>query len=98
MEQLPTINNRQKWCCENGCGECRPVQTDFEYSRTEDESGNVIESLTEKIWVSHCCKADLMLWDEDKQDFIVWGPLAQVADATETLRNMTEADFVRAHG
>lgn len=77
-EQLPAISDRQKWCCENGCGECRPVQTDFEYSRTEDDKGNVLESLTEKIWVSHCCKADLMLWDEDKQDFIVWGPIAQV--------------------
>lgn len=76
--ELPTISERQKWCCENGCGECRPVPMDFEYSRTEDDNGKVLESLTEKIWVSHCCKADLMLWDEDKHDFIVWGPLAQV--------------------
>ena len=81
MEELPTITDRQSWCCENGCGECRPVQIDFEYSRTEDMDGNLIESKTEKVWASHCCKAELMLWDEDRQDFIDWVPNAGVSGA-----------------
>ena len=68
--QLPTITERQSWCCENGCGECRPVQIDFEYSRTEDMDGNLIDSKTEKIWASHCCEAGLDLWDEDSQRFV----------------------------
>lgn len=70
MEQLPTITNQQIWCCANGCGECRPVQIDFEYSRTEDMDGNLLDSKTEKVWASHCCHAELELWDEDKQAFI----------------------------
>lgn len=68
--KLPEIGKTQSWCCENGCGECKPVMDDFEYSRTEDMAGNLIESKTEVVWVSNCCKADLMLWDEDKQNFV----------------------------
>lgn len=70
MTELPVITARQSWCCENGCGECRPVQIDFEYYREEDGNGNLIERKTEKMWASHCCGADLMLWDDDKQDFV----------------------------
>jgi hypothetical protein len=72
--ELPKIEAQQSWCCENGCGECKPVQIDFEYSRTEDMAGNMIESKTEKVWVSQCCKAGLDLWDEAKQGFVEWMP------------------------
>ena len=61
---------KHSWCCANGCGDCRPVLIDFEYSRTEDIDGNLIESKTEKVWASHCCSDDLELWDEDKMVFI----------------------------
>lgn len=69
---LPAITDRQSWSCANGCGACTPVQVNFEYSRTEDMAGNLIESRTEKVWVSNCCAEDLLLWDEDKQDFVEW--------------------------
>lgn len=73
---LPVITAQQAWCCENGCGTCTPVQIDFEYSRTESPDGVVLESLTEKVWRSACCRAELMLWDEAKQDFVPWEPVA----------------------
>ena len=79
---LPEIAPQQSWCCENGCGECTPVQTDFEYSKTTDSAGNVLESKIEKIWVSHCCKAELMLWDESKQYFVEWQPASVPVEET----------------
>lgn len=68
--KLPEITYKQSWCCSQGCGICVPKQIDFEYSRTEDRHGNLIESKTEGIWVSECCEAELMLWDETLQDFV----------------------------
>lgn len=76
MKALPTLDVQQSWCCANGCGECRPVQVDFEYSRTEDLDGKPLEIKTEKVWGSHCCHADLMLWDEGKKDFIAVNELS----------------------
>lgn len=70
--ELPEITKSQSWCCSEGCGDCTPVPTDFEYSRTEDRQGNLIESKTEKIFVSNCCGAELMLWDEEKQDNVAF--------------------------
>ena len=64
------IPKNQVWCCANGCGECKPVETDFEYYREETFSGELISSLSEKIWVSDCCKAAIMLWDENLKDFV----------------------------
>ena len=72
---LPEIGTSQEWCCSNGCGSCRPVERDFVYHRVTDEDGEVLTEATEKVWVSHCCGADLELWDEDKQDFVE-SPLA----------------------
>lgn len=69
-ETLPEIGPTQSWSCENGCGECKPKQIDFEYARTEDPPGTVTERKVGKIWVSECCEADLMLWDEGKQNFV----------------------------
>ncbi len=71
-EILPMLNSGQSWCCDKGCGTCLPMQIDFEYSRTEDLDGNLLESKTHKAWVSDCCKADLLQWDESKNEFVPW--------------------------
>lgn len=68
---LPALVKGQSWCCENGCGDCTPVEALHEYSRCEDRFGNVV-SKSEKVYVSHCCKSALLLWDEDKQTFVDW--------------------------
>ncbi len=60
--KLPTLTEHQIWCCSNGCGECKPKQTLFEYSRTEFTDGE-IHFKSETIFVSSCCDADLFLWD-----------------------------------
>lgn len=72
MNQLPKLEENQLWCCSNGCGACRAVPATHEYFRSEDRQGNLIESKSENIFVSHCCRKDLMLWDEGKQDFVDW--------------------------
>ena len=72
---LPELKDGQSWCCGNGCGDCKPVKTKFEYSRTETPSGKLIESKTEDNFVSDCCGSELMLWDSKKQDTVgyeVW--------------------------
>jgi hypothetical protein len=35
--------------------------------------GNILESNTEPQWVSACCKEELLLWDNLKQDFVETG-------------------------
>lgn len=72
MSRLPIASASQQWCCSNGCGECKPRDSTFEYYREEDVDGNLVESRTQPISVSHCCRADLLLWDESKQDFVEW--------------------------
>lgn len=67
---LPQKEPHQEWCCSEGCGNCSPVQADFEYYREEDLQGNVLDTKSMKIWVSNCCNADLLLWDEQQQDFV----------------------------
>lgn len=71
MSHLPKITSGQSWWCINGCGECKPKESLFEYSRTEHSNGD-IESKSQRVFVSHCCHTDLMLWDEGKQDFVEW--------------------------
>lgn len=70
-EVLPEIAAKQVWCCSEGCGECRPVQAEFEYASTTDlKTGLVTERTVGQVWVSACCKADLMLWDKTKDNFV----------------------------
>ncbi|MBB4517365.1 hypothetical protein [Paraburkholderia fungorum] len=69
---LPGLTEAQQWTCENGCGNCRPEQADFEYSREEAPDGVLLNSKTCKVWVSHCCKGNLVLWDERKQAEVPW--------------------------
>lgn len=80
--ELPELTKSQSWCCSEGCGDCLPVTTDFEYSRIEDRQGNLIESKTEKFFVSHCCRAELLLWDEEKQDHIDFDFIEEVMPLT----------------
>ncbi|HIH2744880.1 TPA: hypothetical protein ACYLN4_000546 [Burkholderia lata] len=61
---LPRLEAGQSWCCANGCGEAVPKVDQFEFSRKEDTSGNLLESLTTPVWVSTCCSASLFRYDE----------------------------------
>jgi hypothetical protein len=48
-----------------------PVQIEFEYSTTSDiATGGTTCRRVGNVWVSACCKADLMLWDEGRQNFV----------------------------
>lgn len=70
-EVLPEITAYQVWCCSEGCGECQAVQTEFEYSSSTDlKTGLVTERRVGQVWVSACCKSDLMLWDKMKDNFV----------------------------
>lgn len=69
---LPDLTEGQQWTCENGCGNCRPVQADFEYSREEVPEGVLLSSKTCKVWVSHCCKGNLVLWDGRNEAEVPW--------------------------
>jgi hypothetical protein len=69
-EVLPVLATNQVWCCSEGCGECAPIQVEFEYGSTERPIGTLIERKVGQVWVSACCKADLELWDEGRQNFV----------------------------
>lgn len=69
---LPDLADSQQWTCENGCGNCRPVQADFEYSREETQDDVLLKSKTCKVWVSHCCKANLVLLDDQNEVEVAW--------------------------
>ena len=73
----PAIGPRQQWCCANGCGVCSVKTVQRETSRTTClRTGKVTNQQFQTEDVSSCCGADLMLWDEDKQDFVDWQPVA----------------------
>lgn len=85
-EQLPEITSTQQWCCEHGCGETVPVQKEFTYRETFDmQTGSLVGRTIGKVWVSNCCGAGLILWDESVPqgkymgNFIDWKP-ANAAD------------------
>lgn len=67
---LPVITDEQEWCCSRGCGVCTPKPIEREFSRTTEADGTVLERKTEQVWVSACCLAALMLWDNGMQDFV----------------------------
>jgi hypothetical protein len=69
---LPEPKEGQIWCCSNGCGDCRPLPSWHEHYRCEDMQGRLLESRKERVFVSHCCRKELLLWDEGKQDFVEW--------------------------
>ncbi|CAB3754444.1 hypothetical protein [Paraburkholderia humisilvae] len=69
---LPDLDEGQQWTCENGCGNCRPEHADFEYSHEEALDGALLDSKMCKVWVSHCCKANLVLWDERSEGEVAW--------------------------
>lgn len=64
-ETLPELTATQTWCCAGGCGDCSPKEIAFPYSIIRDaETDELIERRTHRAYVSNCCGADLMLWDE----------------------------------
>lgn len=71
MSGLPVLEAGQSWACGSGCGYCTPKESALEYSREEFPDGRVI-SKTQRVFVSACCGEDLLLWDENKQDFLPW--------------------------
>lgn len=70
VDNIPVIRKTQMWCCVKGCGECNPIADKFETFREESFDGKLIQSKTEDIWVSDCCKAGLLLWDSELNGFI----------------------------
>ena len=80
-EVLPELTRHQVWCCAKGCGPISPVMKEFAYQETFDaNSGEVLSKVVGNVWVSPCCGAELMLWDESVPqgrhmgDFIEWKP------------------------
>jgi hypothetical protein len=67
---VPPIGPRQQWCCANGCGVCKVKTVPFVWREVHDRNGKLLEQNTTPVDVSSCCGADLMLWDEDKQDMV----------------------------
>ena len=56
------------WTCVNGCGECGVKRIEFEFSREETLDGRLISSATEPRLVSDCCGAELVMWDDEKDE------------------------------
>lgn len=71
-KELPALQDGQSWCCDNGCGETKPVVKQFEYSREEDRAGNLIESKTVPVWRSGCCGVGLFLHDRATETSTSW--------------------------
>lgn len=71
MKELPIINDKYDWCCENGCGRCMPVQREIVIYEARDViTGEFFHRETETRWLSDCCEADLMLFDNDNEEFV----------------------------
>jgi hypothetical protein len=68
LKPLPSLEDGQRLCCERGCGETPPRQEQFEYSRTEDDTGGLIESKTAPVWRSSCCGSRVFIYDERTGD------------------------------
>lgn len=68
---VPPIAAHQQWCCAKGCGQCSVKTIHFEWrSVTDLATGQKIQSDHVLQDVSACCGADLMLWDDQAQDFV----------------------------
>jgi hypothetical protein len=78
---VPPIGPRQQWCCAQGCGVCGVKTVPYVWREVRDLAGKLIEQNTTPVDVSSCCGADLMLWDEDKQDMVDWQPVVRPASA-----------------
>lgn len=56
FETLPEITDRQYFICEEGHGECTPVEVHFGPYTS---------------WVSDCCQSGICVWDNDKDDVVI---------------------------
>jgi hypothetical protein len=86
VKQLPQLGAGQVWCCAKGCGACGTKTVLREYSRTEHPNGD-IESKSSCVEVSSCCAADLLLWDEEKKDFIEWSLIDEAGSEAVTVES-----------
>ena len=93
MKTLPMLNSRERWCCALGCGFCEAKPALVEYSRTEHDNGDV-ESKSRRVYVSSCCEADILLWNEDVQDVIEWSNVE--SDKTDAVSVESCGDFLGA--
>ena len=66
----PQLGSHQEWCCAKGCGPCGVKTVDFAWRTITNLHSGHVQRDTYPIDVSSCCSAELMLWDEEKQDFI----------------------------
>lgn len=69
-EVLPVLTNDQVFVCEDGCGDCKAIEFDFCYSRTENISTSEVKELTHKAYKSSCCGAKVNVWDESIEDLV----------------------------
>lgn len=59
---LGPVSTRYQWCCNLGCGECKPVLVEYRtYVCTSD--GELEAQETEPRMVSDCCGEGMFLWD-----------------------------------
>ncbi len=74
-EILPAVTPTQNWCCSEGCGVTTPVMADFSYWEARDATtGKLLQRRAGKVWVSHCCGAEIDLYDDLACDFVKWQP------------------------
>jgi len=69
---VPPIGPGQQWCCSRGCGVCQVKTVPYVWREVHDRNGTLIERNSYPVDMSSCCSADLMLWDEDKQDCVAF--------------------------
>jgi len=67
---MPGLLKGQEYMCSNGCGSCSVVEDEFECSRTDTKFGDLISREVEIVPVSSCCRADLDIWDNNKDDIV----------------------------
>lgn len=65
---MPTTTPRFTFNCSNGCGACDVKLREFETSREETMSGDLIARHSEPEIVTACCGAPVDVWDSMHED------------------------------
>lgn len=71
--------------CAKGCGPCSVKTIDFVWREVHDRNGKLLEQNTTPVDVSACCGADLMLWDEGRQEFVEFDLIVRPGPANVAL-------------
>jgi hypothetical protein len=61
---LSPLNQTELYICYNGCGECVPVEFDYEYRTTFNRDTNETKRFTHKAFMSGCCGSEIIIFDE----------------------------------